>query len=138
MRSLRFTAVAAMLLAAPAFAQAPESPQARGSHTATVSELAALCAVAPGEATYANASGLCRGFLLGFAQYHAAMTRPGTRFRPLFCVPNPPPTGEAASASFASWARANPQFGSELAVDGVARWFIGTYPCPQPARRGGR
>lgn len=135
MRSLRFTAVAALLAAGPAFAQAPDAPQSRGSHTATVSELATLCGAQPSDPTYANASGLCRGFLLGFAQYHAVLTRPGTRFRPLFCVPTPPPTGEQASASFAAWARANPQTGNELAVDGVARWFMATYPCPQPASR---
>ena len=81
MRSLRFTAAAMLLAAGPAFAQATDSPQTRGSHTATVSELATLCGVRPSEATYANASGLCRGFLLGFAQYHAVLTRPGTTFR---------------------------------------------------------
>lgn len=138
MRSLRFTAAALLLAAGPAFAQATDSPQSRGSHTATVSELAAVCGVQPNEATYANASGLCRGFLLGFAQYHAVLTRPGTRFRPLFCVPTPPPTGEAAASSFAAWARANPQTGDELAVDGVARWFIATYPCPQVTTRRNR
>ncbi len=39
----------------------------------------------------------------------------------------------------ATWAQANPGAANELAVDGVARWFITTYPCPQPpARRGTR
>jgi hypothetical protein len=123
---------AALLAAAPAAAQAP----ARGSHTATVGELATLCAVPATDRSFAHASGLCRGFLAGFAQYHAAMTQPGTRHRPLFCVPDPAPTGEQAAAAFAAWARANPQAGGELAVDGVARWFIATYPCPAaPARR---
>lgn len=89
-----------------------------------------------GDPSFAHASGLCRGFLAGFAQYHAAMTQPGTRHRPLFCVPDPAPSGEQAAAAFAAWARANPQAGGELAVDGVARWFIATYPCPAaPTRR---
>lgn len=123
----------AVLAAAPAAAQAPS----RGSHTATVGELATLCAVPAGDPSFAHASGLCRGFIGGFAQYHAVMTQPGTRHRPLFCVPTPPPSGEQAAAAFAAWARSNPQASGELAVDGLARWFIATYPCPAapPARR---
>lgn len=134
MRLKTLLTAAALCAAVPAMAQTPTA--GRGSHTATVAELATLCAVPAGDPAYANASGLCRGFILGFAQYHAVMTRPGTRFRPLFCVPNPAPTGEQAAAGFAAWAQANPQAGNELAVDGLARWFIATYPCPQPARRG--
>jgi hypothetical protein len=123
---------AAMLAAAPVAAQAPP----RGSHTATVAELSTLCAVPAGDPSFAHASGLCRGFIGGFAQYHAVMTQPGTRHRPLFCVPDPAPTGEQAAAAFAAWARANPQHANDLAVDGLARWFIATYPCPAaPARR---
>ena len=90
-------------------------------------------------ANFAEANGLCRGFIGGFAQYHAAMPQPGTRHRPLFCVPNPAPTGAQAAAAFATWSQANPQYANDLAVDGLARWFITTYPCPQaPARRGAR
>jgi hypothetical protein len=129
---LPLTLAAALLAAAPAAAQAP----ARGSHTATVGELATLCAVPATDRSFPHASGLCRGFIGGFAQYHAAMTQPGTRHRPLFCVADPAPTGEQAAAAFAAWARANPQASGELAVDGLARWFIATYPCPAaPARR---
>jgi hypothetical protein len=127
------------LLALALFAAAPAQAQghaSRGSHTATVGELATLCAVPAGDPSFAHASGLCRGFIAGFAQYHAAMTQPGTRHRPLFCVPDPAPTGEQAGAAFAAWARGNPQAGGELAVDGLARWFIATYPCPTaPPRR---
>ena len=135
MRFRTFLTAMAMVAAAPALAQ----PAARGSNTATVAELAALCATAPGASGYADSNGLCRGVIGGFAQYHAAMTQPGTRHRPLFCVPDPAPTGQQAAAGFAAWAQANPQHGNELAVDGLARWFIATYPCPQPAaRRGAR
>ena len=131
-----FTA-AAVLAAAPAMAQSPQP--SRGSHTATVAELATLCATPANAANFAEANGLCRGFIGGFAQYHAAMTQPGTRHRPLFCVPDPAPTGQQAAAAFAAWAQANPQSANELAVDGLARWFITTYPCPRPpARRGAR
>ncbi|MBR0659314.1 Rap1a/Tai family immunity protein [Neoroseomonas oryzicola] len=133
MRLKTLLTAAALLAAAPAFAQAP--PAARGSHTATVAELAALCGTPQTDANFASADGLCRGFIAGFAQYHAVMTQPGTRHRPLFCVPDPAPTGTQAAAAFATWARNNPQVSNELAVDGLARWFIATYPCPQPPAR---
>ena len=137
MRLKTLFAAAALLAAAPAMAQT--APPARGSNTATVGELAALCATPSTAANYAEANGLCRGFIGGFAQDHAAMTQPGTRHRPLFCVPSPAPTGAQAAAAFAAWSQANPQHANELAVDGLARWFITTYPCPQaPARRGAR
>jgi hypothetical protein len=137
MRFRTILTAAAMLAAAPALAQ-PAAP-ARGSHTATVAELAVLCATAPGASGYGEANGLCRGFIGGFAQYHAVMTQPGTRHRPLFCVPDPAPTGQQAAAAFAAWAAANPDRAGDLAVDGLARWLITTYPCPQPtARRGTR
>jgi hypothetical protein len=134
---MRFRYILALALvgAGPAMAQAPAAG-GRGSHTATVGELATLCAVPATDPSFAHASGLCRGFIAGFAQYHAAMTQPGTRHRPLFCVPDPPPTSEQAASAFATWARGNPQRANELAVDGLARWFIATYPCPPaPARR---
>ena len=137
MRFKTILMAAALVAAGPAMAQTP--PAARGSNTATVAELAALCATPAGASGYAESNGLCRGFIGGFAQYHAAMTQPGTRHRPLFCVPDPAPTGQQAAAAFAAWAQANPQSANELAVDGLARWFITTYPCPQPpARRGAR
>lgn len=137
MRLKTILTAAALLAAAPAMAQTPSA--ARGSHTATVAELATLCATPASAGNFAEANGLCRGFIGGFAQYHAAMTQPGTRHRPLFCVPDPAPTGAQAAAAFAAWSQANPQHANELAVDGLARWFIATYPCPQPAgRRGAR
>ena len=137
MRLKTILTAAVLLAAAPAMAQTPSA--ARGSHTATVAELAALCATPASAGNFTEANGLCRGFIGGFAQYHAAMTQPGTRHRPLFCVPDPAPTGAQAAAAFAAWSQANPQHANELAVDGLARWFIATYPCPQPpGRRGAR
>lgn len=133
MRLTTFLSAAAMLAAVPALAQVP--PAARGSHTATVAELAALCGTPASDAGYAVNNALCRGFIGGFAQYHAALTAPGSRHRPLFCVPDPAPTGVQVAAAFADWARNNPERGSEIAVDGLARWFITTYPCPQPPAR---
>ncbi|MCB4824800.1 Rap1a/Tai family immunity protein [Roseicella aerolata] len=112
------TAMAGMPV--PSAAQAP----ARG---VTAGTLAEACALEARDLTSATAAGYCRGFMAGAGQYHReiSMDRP-----PIFCLPTPSPTFEAAQASFVAWMRANPQFASEQAVDGLMRWAAATYPCP--------
>lgn len=122
-------AMAAGLAAAsnPAVAQggvAPASFQVR-----TVSDLAALCGARAGETDAEAAIYLCHGFLIGVGQYHAATRRPGSPYPPLYCLPDPPPSLNQTAAGFATWARNNPQFGLEPAVDGLVRWAQQTYPC---------
>lgn len=112
----------------PAAAQvgvAPESFQVR-----TVSDLAALCGTRAGETNAEAAIYLCHGFLTGVGQYHTATRRPSSPYPPLFCPPDPPPSINQAAAGFTAWARGNPQFGLEPAVDGLVRWARQTYPCP--------
>lgn len=128
---LRAGAVLALAVGAGA-ASAQTAGQAAGSPPAaasavTTAALAELCA-----SDVETARGYCRGFLVGVGQYHTEVTRPGGR-APIFCLPDPAPTLEAAQASFAAWSRANPQHGGEKAVDGLLRWAAATYPCPTPA-----
>jgi hypothetical protein len=123
----------AALAAGPAPAQAP----ARGMTTATLAE---ACASEGRDTAGATAVGYCRGFMAGAGQYHREIS---TDRPPIFCLPNPSPTFEAAQASFVAWVRANPQFGGEQAVDGLMRWAAATYPCatpsvPPPGRTGRR
>lgn len=108
--------------------------QGRGVTTDT---LATACAEAARDAPSATAVGFCRGFMAGAGQYHLEIStdRPA-----IFCLPTPSPSFEAAQASFVAWARANPQYGGEQAVDGLMRWAAATYPCAAeaPATRGRR
>ncbi|MGG5820705.1 Rap1a/Tai family immunity protein [Falsiroseomonas sp. HW251] len=122
-------AAAALVLAAGA-AQAQPAPATSMLTTATLAE---LCGAAP-QTSEAPATAFCRGFIVGAGQYHHASVRPNQR--PLFCLPTPGPSQAEFQTAFAAWARANPQFGSERAVDGLARFVSTTYPCPpaQPAR----
>lgn len=129
-RRLVAAAVAAGLAAAggPAAAQggvAPESFELR-----TVSDLAAVCGARAGEANAEAAIYLCHGFLTGVGQYHTATRRPSSPYPPLFCPPDPPPSINQAAAGFTAWARGNPQFGLDPAVDGLVRWAQQTYRCP--------
>jgi hypothetical protein len=126
----RLTIIIAAGAAALALGPGPTAAQApsRGVTTATLAE---ACASQGGEVTGATAVGYCRGFMSGAGQYHREIStdRPA-----IFCLPSPSPTFEAAQASFVAWARANPQFSAEPAVDGLMRWAAATYSCPtEPA-----
>lgn len=129
MRTTGLAAVAVLALASGA-AQAQPQPASSMLTTATLAE---LCGAAP-SVSEAPATAFCRGFIIGAGQYHHAAKRPNERA--LFCLPTPGPTQQEFQTAFAAWARANPQFGSERAVEGLARFVSATYPCPpaQPAR----
>jgi len=109
--------------ALPAAAQAPE----RGITTAT---LAQACASTGSDAAGATAVGFCRGFITGAGQYHREIS---AHRAPIFCLPTPSPSFEAAQSSFIAWAAANAQYGDAPALDGLLRWAAATYPCPTQA-----
>jgi Rap1a immunity proteins len=106
----------------------------------SVAHLAALCAATPENPRRSEATGICHGFLAGVGQYHAALYPPGSSLPPLFCLPDPPPTLQAAAAAFVTWSRANAQHARERAVDGVVRWARSAYPClpDRTSDRGGQ
>jgi hypothetical protein len=136
LRSFRTVALAASAaLAATATPASAQAPVAAAFDARTVSDLATLCGTTQANADGQAALAFCHGFFQGAGQYHGTLTQPGSRQAPVFCVPNPPPTRMAAAQSFVAWAKANPQFGAELAVDGLARWARTTYPCPAAAPR---
>jgi hypothetical protein len=129
-RASVIAATAASCLAASSGSVAAQGVPAPASfQIRTVSDLAALCGARAGQANADAAVYLCHGFMIGAGQYHAATRRVGTSHPPLFCPPNPPPSLNQAAAGFTSWARANPQFAGERAVDGLIRWAQLTYPC---------
>ena len=130
---------AAVLAGHAAWAQTAPPPHGGRSPPRTVAALAEVCGTPPSSPDHTAASYFCRGFLAGVGQYHAALhPRGGTR-PPLFCVPDPPPRLVDAAAAFVAWARANPQLGGDMAVDGLMRFAQQTYPCPpQPSGTPGR
>jgi opacity protein-like surface antigen len=132
--SIQAAALAVLLGAAPAAAQVAEQ-HFRGGRTA---DLAALCAASPREALGSEAIAWCHGFVVAAAQYHASASAEGGAHRPVFCLPEPAPTLDDARTGFVAWVRANPQHGTERAMDGLMRFAAATFPCPRPeaARRG--
>jgi hypothetical protein len=139
------TAVALALVLAGS-ATLPPSAIAQGSsappssaivtHVQTTSELAAVCDPTWGGVPRLEAIAYCQGFLTSFGQYHTLLYPQGGPARPLFCVPQPGPTVAQSGLAFAAWARGNPQYGNEPALDGLLRWAQATFPCPAspPAR----
>lgn len=123
--------LAAALFAAPALAQG----QAPGvvTEVRTVSDLAAVCDPQVRGVERLESIAYCQGYLTAAGQYHTALHPAGGPRRPLFCVPNPPPSVAQSGLAFAAWARRNPQHANESALDGLLRWAQATYPCPTTA-----
>jgi len=75
----------------------------------------------------------CHGFLMATGQFHTTLTRPGGGVQPMYRLPSPLPTVSDITAAFVTWARANPQYAGESAVEGVVRFATAASPCPPPA-----
>lgn len=137
----RFRSLAAIAIAfatthaampAPAAAQASAQaslPSRAAFEARTTADLAVLCGASPQAPDYAAAIAFCHGFLQGVGQYHAVISQAGSGRTPLFCAPNPPPSRAQVAEAFVAWARANPAFAGDSAVDGLARWASVAYPC---------
>ena len=138
MRRPRLLALAlgAALAAAPALAQVTDQ-QFRGGRT---SDLAALCAAPASDPLHTAALNWCQGFIVGAGQYHRSVADASSARQQVFCLPQPEPTLEQTRLAFVAWARAHPQYASERAVDGLARFAAETWPCPaaRPAARPAR
>jgi hypothetical protein len=125
--------VVAALAAGPALAQVPGAPAPRSAYDAlTAADLAMLCNAPQSVPDSAAAIAFCHGFLQGAGQYHAVITQPGSGNRPVFCPPTPAPTRGEAARAFGAWLDQHPQYASDRAVDGLARWAAAAYPCPTP------
>jgi len=127
-------AAAAPLIAAMLAAPAPA--RAQPSHVTdvrTVSDLAAVCDPQLRNVERLESIAYCQGFITAAGQYHTSLHPAGGPRRPLFCVPNPPPSVAQSGLAFAAWARQNPQRANEPALDGLLRWAQSAYPCPTTA-----
>ena len=128
-------AAAPLLAAALIGAPAPARAQAPGPVTdvRTVSDLAAVCDPQLRGVERLESIAYCQGFVTAAGQYHAALYPADGPRRPLYCLPNPPPSVAQTGLGFAAWARQNPQHANEPALDGLLRWAQSAYPCPTTA-----
>lgn len=121
----RMLPVLAVLLASGAASAQPRPID----HVQTVADLALVCDPTMTGVARLEAIAYCQGFLTSAGQYHALLYPSGRPVRPLFCVPNPGPTIAQSGIAFARWARENPSYANEPALDGMLRWAQGSFPC---------
>ena len=98
-------------------------------------DLVALCSADPSAHDYVAAIHFCHGFAAGAYQYYSMLAGavPEARY---VCVPDPPPTRSEAIAGFIDWAKRNPRYTSDKAVDSIFRYLSERYPCtPATANR---
>jgi hypothetical protein len=87
-----------------------------------------LCSVKDNDPMRDAALGFCHGYGLGAFHYYLAQ-HSGPQSKPFVCLPNPPPSRAEGLQMFLAWARENPQYMNEPAVDTLFRFLTAKWPC---------
>ena len=90
-------------------------------------DLVAVCDTSARAPDIAPALAFCHGFLTGSVHFYYAGVPESSRFA---CAPDPAPSRSEVMNAFVKWAKANPQYMSEPAVETLFRYLAETYPCP--------
>ena len=114
-----------ILLVVPLCALAATPDQFRVRSTA---DLVEICSTPASDPMYAAAMGFCHGFGVGAYQYYRASVS-GPEGKPFVCLSDPPPSRTEGLRMFVAWARENPQYMSEPAVETLFRWLVAKWPC---------
>src|SRR5215467_9054598 len=99
----RWAAVAAVVLLTP---RAGYAATEANFGARTTADLVELCTATPDNAIGTAAVNFCEGFALG-AVLVEIQNQAGLRGPKLFCLPNPPPSRDAALTEFVNWARSS-------------------------------
>ena len=91
-------------------------------------DLVELCTAKDGDPLRDAAVGFCHGYGLGAFHYYLAQ-HAGPESRPFVCLPNPAPSRTEGLQMFLAWARENPQYMSEPAVESLFKFMKTTWPC---------
>ena len=91
-------------------------------------DVVALCATPPSDALYTAAVHMCHGFGAGTYQTLMALTR-HEKVQPIVCPPAPAPSRNETVVRLLDWAKRNPQYMTEPAVEMLGRFFITEFPC---------
>jgi hypothetical protein len=119
---MRVTVLAATVaLAASAHAAPPDYYRA---HTAA--DLVSLCSTPVSAADHVTAIAFCHGVLAGAYGFYVSSTPVAERF---ICAPDPAPLRSQVANGFVAWAKRNPQFMKDGAIDTLFRYAAETYPC---------
>ena len=91
-------------------------------------DLVALCATPASDPLYTAAVHMCHGFGAGTYQAIIAMTR-HDKIQPVVCAPDPPPSRNDTVTRFLDWAKRNPQYLQDPAVETLGRFLVTEFPC---------
>ena len=94
----------------------------------STADLVEICSTPANDPMYAAAISFCHGFAVGAYQYYLASVS-GPEGKPFVCLPDPPPSRTEGVRMFVDWARQNPQYMGEPAVETLFRWLATTWPC---------
>jgi len=94
----------------------------------TTQNLINLCTVSADDPHRDKALHFCHGYLVGAYDYHVTENS-GPDGKMLFCMPDPPPTRNAAINMFIEWAKAHPQYMGEKPVETEFRFLSEKWPC---------
>ena len=94
----------------------------------TTQNLLNLCTVSANDPMQKEATHMCSGYLVGAFHYHeAAVSALGSQR--LVCLPEKAPSRNEAIAMFVEWAKARPQYLSEMPVETEFRFLMERWPC---------
>jgi Rap1a immunity proteins len=122
-RNLFMLMLSLLIVPLCALAATPEHFRVRST-----ADLVQICSTPANDPMYAAAISFCHGFGVGAYQYYRASVA-GPEGRPFVCLPDPPPSRTEAIQMFVTWARQNPQYMEEPAVETLFRWLATTWPC---------
>ena len=119
------TVLLGFMLLLPAVAGAVADEDFKVNNTQS---LVNLCIAPQDDPRYGEAIHFCHGYLVGAFHYYKA-THAAPDSKPLFCLPDPPPSRNDTIGRFISWAKAHPQYMNEVPVETEFRFLVETWPC---------
>ena len=94
----------------------------------TTRNLINLCTASPIDPRYGDAVNFCQGYMVG--AYHYSIAEYSKDPKNLFvCLPEPKPTRNEVVALFVAWAKAHPQYMTDMPVESQFRFMSEKWPC---------
>jgi hypothetical protein len=94
----------------------------------TTRNLVNLCTASPQDPRYEEAINFCQGYMVG--AYHYSIAEHSRDPKNLFvCLPDPKPSRNEVVALFVAWAKAHPQYMTDMPVESQFRFMSEKWPC---------
>jgi len=91
-------------------------------------DLIELCSVRDNDPMHSAAISFCHGYGLGAFHYYQAI-HSSPQGKPFVCLPDPIPSRTEGVKMFIAWAKENPQYMNEPAVESLFRFLAAKWPC---------